>query len=416
MYFFYNIAVHFVDFILKIVVIFNKKIHLFVKGRKDIFEKLENHFDTHDKVIWFHCASLGEFEQGRPIIEKCKKEFSNYKILVTFFSPSGYEIRKDYTFADVVSYLPLDTKRNARKFIEIVNPTIAIFVKYEFWPNLLRALKAKEIKTILVSGIFRKEQFFFKNYGGWMKKSLKTFDHFFVQNQHSKELLEQINFTNATISGDTRFDRVNDITKQDNTLEFIERFIDKKITLVAGSTWPECESLLVDYINNKADSNQKFIIAPHNIKPNEITKLKKSILKETVLYSEIRDKSLSSYQVLIIDTIGLLIKIYSYADIAYVGGGFGAGIHNILEPATFGIPIIIGPNYHKFNEAKELVDLEACTVITNSSEFNDELNLLFTNLFNRKNRGEVARNYIIDNTGATDIIVNYLNKIITKKK
>ena len=408
--------VHIVNFALKIVAIFNTKIRLFVRGRKNVFKKLENHFDTHDKIIWFHCASLGEFEQGRPIIEKCKKEFSNYKILVTFFSPSGYEVRKDYTFADVVSYLPLDTKRNARKFIEIVNPAIAIFVKYEFWPNLLRELKAKEVKTILVSGIFRKEQSFFKNYGSWMKKSLKTFDHFFVQNKNSKELLKQIGYTNTTISGDTRFDRVNDITKQDNMLESVERFVDKKTTLVAGSTWQKDEELLVNYINTKADSNQKFIIAPHKIKSNEIAKLKASILKETVLYSEIDGKELNSYKVLIIDTIGLLAKIYSYADIAYVGGGFGVGIHNILEPATFGIPIIIGPNYQKFNEAKELVDLEACTVITNSAEFNNELNILFVNLGNRKNKGKIARSYIIDNIGATAIIVNYLNKNIAKKE
>ncbi len=416
MYFFYNIAVHIANFILKIVAVFNKKIHLFIKGRRDIFEKVEKHFSTNDAVIWFHCASLGEFEQGRPIIEKTKSQYPNHKILVTFFSPSGYEIRKNYAFADVVSYLPLDTKHNAKKFVKIVNPAIAIFVKYEFWPNLLKQLKTNEVKTILISGIFRKEQSFFKGYGNWMKKSLKTFDHFFVQNKNSKELLKQIGFTNATVSGDTRFDRVNDITKQDNILAFVEQFVDGKITTVAGSTWQKDEELLVNYINTDAESNQKFIIAPHTINSNEIIKLKASISKETVLYSELDGKELNSYQVLIIDTIGLLSKIYSYADIAYVGGGFGTGIHNILEPATFGIPIIIGPNYHKFNEAKELVSLEACTVITNRFEFNNELNTLFANSNIRKIKGDMAKNYIINNIGATDIIVDYLNKRITKKK
>jgi len=414
MYFFYNIVVIIVGFVLKIVAIFNKKIHLFVQGRKDVFKKLENCFEFQDMVIWFHCASLGEFEQGRPIMENIKIQHPTSKILVTFFSPSGYEIKKDYAVADLVTYLPLDTKNNAKRFLKLVNPKIAIFVKYEFWPNLLRELKAKEIKTILVSGIFRKEQLFFKGYGNWMKKSLQTFDHFFIQNQSSKELLKQNGFTNTTVSGDTRFDRVNDITKQDNILKFVEEFSDGNTTLVAGSTWPKCEDLLVDYINTKANTNQKFIIAPHIINAKNVLKLKTNISKESILYSDIIGKKLSSYQVLIIDTIGLLTKIYSYANIAYVGGGFGVGIHNILEPATFGVPIIIGPNYHKFNEAKELVDLEACNVVSNNSEFNLALDKLFSNSSRRKNKGIIARNYIKDNVGATDIIVNYLNKTISK--
>ena len=271
MNFFYNILVYIASFVLNIIAIFNKKIHLFVKGRKGVFKKLENQFNTNDKVIWFHCASLGEFEQGRPIIEKIKSQHPNYKVLITFFSPSGYEIRKNYVIADVVSYLPLDTKYNAKKFIKIVNPKIAIFVKYEFWPNLLKQLKHNKVKTILVSGIFRKEQPFFKGFN-WMKKSLQTFDHFFVQNKNSKELLKQIGFNNATISGDTRFDRVFDITKQNNTLDFAKQFTNKQITLVAGSTWKKDEELLVNYINNKAESNQKFIIAPHNIHTTEIAK------------------------------------------------------------------------------------------------------------------------------------------------
>jgi len=411
---FYNILIYIAGFTLSIIAIFNKKISLFVEGRKDVFEKLERHFDTHDKTIWFHCASLGEFEQGRPIIEKTKVLYPNYKLLVTFFSPSGYEIRKDYPIVDLVTYLPLDTKKNVKRFLHIINPKIVIFIKYEFWPNLLKQLKKNEVKTILVSGIFRKEQSFFKSYGNWMKKSLQTFDHFFVQNQESKELLKQAGFTNTTVSGDTRFDRVFEITKQDNTIEFIERFVDKKITLIAGSTWKKDEELLVNYINHKADLNQKFIIAPHNIRTNEIAKLKESISKEVILFSEMNNKELSSYQVFIIDSVGLLSKIYNYADIAYVGGGFGTGIHNILEPATFGVPILIGPNYHKFKEAKELVNLDACHVIANSSELMKELTSLFTDKNKRKDNGEIARSYILSNIGATDLIVDYLDKAISK--
>lgn len=416
MYFLYNITVYIAIFFLKIVAVFNKKIQLFIKGRKDIFESLEKKFTLDDNIIWFHCASLGEFEQGRPIIEKCKKEFHDYKILITFFSPSGYEIRKNYAEADLVTYLPLDSMKNVKRFLNLVNPKIAVFVKYEFWPNLLKQLKNNGVKTILISGIFRKNQSFFKNYGGWMKKSLATFDHFFVQNENSKKLLNTIGLTNVTVSGDTRFDRVFEITKQNNALEFIEKFVDEKVTLIAGSTWPKDEEILVRYINTVSDSDQKFIIAPHNINPKDIAKLKKGLLKEVVLFSEINDQELNTFRVLIVDTIGLLSKIYNYADIAYVGGGFGTGIHNILEPATFGIPIIIGPNYHKFKEASELVTLDACDVVARSSELNTTLSTLFANSDIRERKGKLSRQYILNNTGATKIIIEYLNKTISKNK
>ncbi len=238
------------------------------------------------------CASLGEFEQARPIIEALKKKHRHYKILVTFFSPSGYEVRKNYNLADVVCYLPLDSALNARKFVAAVNPTLAIFIKYEFWPNLLNELQKKEIKTILVSGILRKNQLFFKSYGGFMKKSLKAFHHFFVQDNNSKQLLNSINFTNVTVAGDTRFDRVLEILEQDNSLDFINEFKDNTYTIVAGSTWAEDEVLLVDYINNEALVGEKLIIAPHNIKPATILEMKKSINKKTLLYSEFKQLSL----------------------------------------------------------------------------------------------------------------------------
>ncbi|MCF6296866.1 MAG: 3-deoxy-D-manno-octulosonic acid transferase [Flavobacteriaceae bacterium] len=418
MYFLYNITVYIASFVLKIIAIFNKKIHLFVSGRKNVFPILEKQFSKTDKIIWFHCASLGEFEQGRPVIEKIKSQtlnpkstFYKHKILVTFFSPSGYEIQKNYAYADAVTYLPFDTKKNTKKFLDIVHPSIAIFVKYEFWPNILKELESRQIKTILVSGIFRSNQFFFKSYGTWLRKSLTAFTYFFVQNKTSKKLLKSIGFTNSTICGDTRFDRVYEITKQDNYLQFIEDFIQNKYILVAGSTWSKDEELLVNYINNYASNDEKFIIAPHNITPNGIENLKKAILKKTTLFS---DKNIdNNAQVFIVDTIGILSKIYSYAHVAYIGGGFGKeGIHNILEPATFGIPLVIGSNFNKFLEAIDLVNLKACKVINNDNELKSHLNKLFRDKGYRKSKEKITKEYILKNIGATKIIVNYIHKKI----
>ena len=411
MYFLYNIIVLIANFFLKIIALFHKKIKLFIEGRKQTFKKLTNVISKNDEVIWFHCASLGEFEQGRPILEKLKEQYPTYKVVLTFFSPSGYEVRKNYKMADVVCYLPIDTRQNAKKFLGIVNPKLVVFVKYEFWPNILKELKTREIKTLLVSGIFRKNQFFFKWYGSWMRKSLVAFDHFFVQDKNSKALLNSINFTNVTVSGDTRFDRVYEITKQDNKLPFIEEFIDNNYTVVAGSTWKEDENLLVDYINNIASEAEKFIIAPHNINSEDIQKLKDSITKKTILFSEKENLSLVNYQVFIIDTVGILTKIYSYANVAYVGGGYTkSGVHNVLEPATFGIPILIGPNYHKFNEAIDLVKEEACFVVNDSKKLCLLLYKFFQDKKNREKVGNSALKYVIDKTGATTKILYYLKK------
>lgn len=406
----YNITVFFASILLPVVAIFNKKIKLFIDGRKETFSKISRLKSK--KTIWFHAASLGEFEQARPIIEELRKKHKDYKILVTFFSPSGYEIRKNYNLADVVCYLPLDSKSKARKFIKIVNPTLVVFVKYEFWPNLLNELKNKEIPTILVSGILREKQFFFKSYGGFMKKSLEAFHHFFVQDINSEKLLNSINFKNVTVAGDTRFDRVSEILQQDNTLDFINEFIDNKFTVVAGSTWQEDETLLVNYINNEASENEKFIIAPHNIKQEAILELQQSINKKTVLHSAKADKNLSEAQIFIIDTIGILTKIYSYADVAYVGGGLKTGLHNILEPATFGIPVVMGDKYNKFKEAVDLVKIGGCISIKNQEEFTKN----FINLKNDKNfrklTGIINKRYIQDNLGATTLIMKFINKNI----
>lgn len=381
-----------------------------MKGRKDVFQNLKIQFIDNENVIWFHCASLGEFEQGRPIMEKLKVQDPSVKILVTFFSPSGYEVRKNYSFAEVVSYLPLDTKKKAKKFIEIVNPKIAIFVKYEFWPNILNELKLHGIDTILVSGIFRKDQVFFKWYGSWMKNSLNSFNHFFLQNEDSKNLLSAIGFKNSTVNGDTRFDRVFEITRQDNHLEFIDKFVTSKRVLVAGSTWPKDEELITNYINNHTSNDEKYIIAPHNINPKEVEQLINSITKKTILYSEKDKQNKFDAQVLIIDSIGILTKVYSYASIVYVGGGFGTGIHNILEPASFGVPILIGPNYHKFKEAKDLVDLGVCEVINSSKELNSQLKVLFNSPDAINKKGKEAKEYVLKNKGASQKIIDYIIK------
>ena len=413
MYFVYNILVLIAGFFLKIMAVFNTKIKLFVEGRSSTFSKLKCAISSSDEVIWFHCASLGEFEQGRPIIEKLKEENPTNKIVLTFFSPSGYEVRKNYEMADVVCYLPLDTQLNAKKFLKIVHPKLAVFVKYEFWPNILRELKNRNVRTLLVSGIFRKNQPFFRWYGAWMRKSLKAFGHFFVQDENSKELLNRIDFSNVTVSGDTRFDRVYEITKQDNTLAFIGKFKNNTLTLVAGSTWKEDEELLVEYINNSASEDEKFIIAPHNINSEAIRKLKNTISKKVVLFSEKSNKikDLEKFQVFIIDTVGLLTKIYSYANIAYVGGGYTkSGVHNVLEPATFGIPILIGPNYHKFKEANDLIKEEACFTVNNSKKLSVLLKKFFQDEQKREKAGNQALNYVVGKTGATTKILYYLKR------
>ncbi|MBE7646983.1 3-deoxy-D-manno-octulosonic acid transferase [Tenacibaculum finnmarkense] len=412
MNFIYNLLLFKVSILLRFIALFNKKIKLFVDGRKQTFSKLENIKKT-DKVIWFHAASLGEFEQGRPIIEALKERYKNHKIVVTFFSPSGYEIRKNYNLADVVCYLPFDTKSNVQKFITKIHPEIAIIIKYEFWPNLLSEVKKQGINTILISGIFREKQSFFKWYGGFMRNKLKAFNHFYVQNEASKKLLSSIGFQNTTIAGDTRFDRVHDILKQDNSLDFINEFKNNSYTVVAGSTWKEDEKLLVNYINNHASADEKFIIAPHNIHQKQLEELRESIHKKTILYSEKEGQNLSENQVFIIDTIGLLTKIYSYADVAYVGGGLATGLHNILEPATFGIPIVFGANkYKKFQEATDLLKLGSVTIVTNNEDFSSNFTTLKANANLRAKMGSENYHYIKNNIGATKIIMNYIKNTL----
>jgi len=408
MLFVYNLVVVLASQLLKFVALFSPKMKLFVDGRKLVFQTLADKIQSSDKTIWFHAASLGEYEQGLPVIEAIKHQFPNHKIVVTFFSPSGYEVRKNNTVADVTVYLPLDTISNAKQFIDLVHPEMAFFIKYEYWPNYLNELKKQQIKTYLISGILREKQAFFKWYGGFYRNALKTFDYFFVQNESSKKLLQSIGFNNVKVSGDTRFDRVVSILERDNSLDFIEQFKDNKTTIVIGSSWPKDESLLVNYINQSSD-DVKFIIAPHNIKSEQIQELKNAITKKTILFSEKDNVNLSDSNVFIIDTIGILTKIYSYADIAYVGGGFGnPGVHNILEPATFGVPVVIGPNYSHFAEATALVNMEGCISIQNQIQLNEAFDLLLRNEDERLEKGHICSTFVQMNKGATQTIINHI--------
>ncbi|WDO13332.1 3-deoxy-D-manno-octulosonic acid transferase [Flavobacterium sp. WW92] len=408
MFFLYNLLVIITGFALKAVAFFNPKMKLFVEGRKNVFKTLGNKIQPKDKTIWFHSASLGEFEQGLPVMEKIRTLYPDHKIVLTFFSPSGYEVRKNSTVADVIVYLPLDTKSNAEKFLKLVHPEMAFFIKYEYWPNYLNALKERNIPTYLFSGIFRKDQVFFKWYGGFYRKALTAFKQFFVQNESSKLLLQQIGFNNVKVSGDTRFDRVLKILERDNSLDFVEKFKNNQLTIVCGSTWPKDEVQLLDFINTNS-FGVKFIIAPHNVKPEQISELKNSISKKTILFSELKNKNLADYDVFIIDTIGILTKIYSYADIAYVGGGFGtSGLHNILEPATFGIPIVIGPNYQKFSEAVALVNMGGCISVKNKKELEETLSLLIQNEDERFEKGHISSTFVQMNKNATEVILKNL--------
>ncbi|MDI5896841.1 3-deoxy-D-manno-octulosonic acid transferase [Flavobacterium yafengii] len=408
MLFLYTIIVQIVGFLLKIAALFSPKMKLFVEGRKLVFPVLEQKIKPTDKTIWFHAASLGEYEQGLPVIEKIKEQFPLHKIVVTFFSPSGYEVRKNNTVADVTVYLPLDTKKNAQQFLKLVHPDLVFFIKYEYWPNYLAELKKRNTKTYLISGILRKNQLFFKWYGGFYREALNTFTYFFVQNETSKKLLQQVGKTNVSVSGDTRFDRVAAILEKDNSLDFISQFKENTLTIVVGSSWPKDENLLVDFINSNT-LNIKFIIAPHNIKEEQIQALKNSITQKTVLFSEKEGENLADFDVFIIDTIGILTKIYSYADIAYVGGGFGnPGVHNLLEPATFGVPILIGPNYSHFAEATALVNMEACISINNSKELDEAFKNLIQNDDIRQEKGHMCSTFVQMNKGATASILKHI--------
>jgi 3-deoxy-D-manno-octulosonic-acid transferase len=409
--FIYNILINIAWFGLKVIALFNAKIKLFVQGRKQTFSMLEEQLGPTDKTIWMHVASLGEFEQGLPILERLSSKYPEHKMVLSFFSPSGYEVKKNTSAADVVVYLPMDNKSNVKHFLNIVNPRLAIFVKYEVWPNYLYHLKKRNIPTILVSAIFSRRQVYFKSFGGFMRRSLRKFDHYFVQDKKSKKLLESIGISNSSVGGDTRLDRVSEILQRDNHLDFMDRFKNNQLCLVAGSTWPEDEKILIDYINNTSEKI-KFVIAPHEIKASHIDKITLLLKKTAVRYSELGNQNLKEIDILIIDTIGLLTKIYSYANIAYVGGGFATGLHNTMEPAVFGIPIIIGPQFEGFKEAEDLVKEGGVIPVSSQDSFNNLMGDLLNNPISIKKIGDINADYINANRGASELIMKHISKIL----
>ncbi|QXP60134.1 3-deoxy-D-manno-octulosonic acid transferase [Olleya sp. HaHaR_3_96] len=407
----YNIAIQLATLALKFLSLFNNKLKLGVIGRAKTFDLLQQSINKGDRTLWFHCASLGEYEQGLPIFNELRKDYPKHKIVLTFFSPSGYEIRKNAPFADVVVYLPLDSKQHAKRFITIVNPELTVFVKYEIWPNYLNQIKVRGLKAILISAVFRKEQSFFKWYGIETKNALFAFDHIFTQNEPSKTLLESIGYTTATVSGDTRFDRVSNQLEINNNLPFLDEFKDNKLCVVIGSSWPEDESILVDFINVYKGLPVKFIIAPHNIKSKQIENIQSGLNKSSVLFTTKEGQNLQDYDVFILDTIGLLSKAYSYANIAYVGGAMGTtGLHNILEPAVFGVPIIIGKNYSKFPEAYDMIANGGVLSVANKAQLFSNLNLLITDKEYRRTTGLKNLNFINDNKGAVIKVTEFLKQ------
>ncbi len=401
----YSLFLYIYYFLIFIASVFNKKAKFWINGRKNLMSDIKESVNLNDETVWIHCASLGEFEQGRPVIEKLKEGFPGLKIVLTFFSPSGYEIRKNYEIADHVFYLPLDSAGNAKKFVQIINPIFAVFIKYEFWFNYLEQLYKNNIPVFLVSANFRENQVFFKWYGKWYRKLLKRFKLLFVQNERSQKLLNSIGIKNSIITGDTRFDRVIKIASQKQSVKEIESFINKNPIIVAGSTWEKDEDLLVPYINS-SDKSFKTIIAPHEINQKKIELLRQHISKKCILYSEISQQDLTNYEVLIIDTIGLLSRIYRYADIAYIGGGFGNGIHNILEAAAFGLPIIFGPNHSNFQEALDLIDLKAAFPLNNYNKLKAIIDKLLADQYFLNETGKISSKYITSNAGSTVKIIN----------
>lgn len=395
--FFYSVFIHFAS-------LFNRKAKLFKEGRKNWQTKLQDQIEKDARYIWFHCASLGEFEQGRPVIEELKKKYPVYKIVLTFFSPSGYEIRKNYELADVISYLPLDTKSNAKTFLNIVRPEKVFFVKYEYWYFYISELRKQNIPLYIFSAIFRDNQHFFKNtlWARWYRKALNSFEHFFVQNEKSKELLQSIGFSNVTVSGDTRFDRVATIANGAKNIPLVEKFKGDNRLIIAGSTWKPDEELLVDFINN---TDEKFVIAPHEVSETNINRIHQMLKKPAVSFSKVSGNDIENYQVLIIDSIGLLSSLYQYGSIAYIGGGFGIGIHNILEAATFGMPIVFGPKYEKFKEALDLTSKGGAFTISDFTELNHIFNKLILDQNYLDTAAAVSKKYVEKNVGSTKLII-----------
>lgn len=423
--FLYNFSIYAYQSIIWLISPFNNKAKMWIEGRNSMSKQQTSNIEHQklnvknrtSKTAWFHCASLGEFEQGRPVIERFKQTFPAYVIVLTFFSPSGYEVRKNYTGADFICYLPSDTPSNARDFIEKINPSIAFFVKYEFWYNYLTILHKKQIPVISFSAIFRPNQIFFKWYGEFHRNILTNFDHIFVQNQASFILLQNIGIQNVTVGGDTRFDRVAEIVKKSHKHIVVNSFKADKPLLIIGSCWQEDFEIFAPFLNNFT-KELKVIIAPHEINKQQIDNWIKVLKGNTIKFSDIAEVEFDYenpflYKTLIIDNIGMLSDLYREADFAWIGGGYGKGLHNILEAATFGLPIFFGnKNYRKFQEAVDLEELTGAKPVENTTDFASEFEKLYNDLDLRKRKSDIIKNYVKENLGGTDKVIKYVKNCI----
>ena len=404
----YNFVIRFTAFLLRLAAPFHQKLRLMIRGHKLTWRLLQEKRDRNAPYVWFHAASLGEFEQARPLIEAIRKDHPRYKILLTFFSPSGYEVRKDYPLADIICYLPFDTKKNVRRFLNLTQPRIAIFIKYEFWYNYIRESYRRHIPVYLVSALFRENQIFFKKTGLQYGKMLRYYTHFFVQDEGSAQLLRKHHIQQVTVAGDTRIDRVIGIQKEAKRLPLIEIFAHPNtLVFIAGSSWGPDEDIFIDYFNTHPAL--KMIIAPHEIHESHLVEIEQKLQRPHLRYSQVTEDNALQQDCLIIDSFGLLSSVYRYGHIGYIGGGFGRGIHNLAEAAVYGIPVIFGPNYAKFREAYGLIAHGGGFSISHKTAFNQQMDLFTNDPSARMEAGEKAKTYILGNAGATRKIMQHLS-------
>jgi 3-deoxy-D-manno-octulosonic-acid transferase len=419
MIFLYNFGILAYRFGIWVASFFNVKARLWLEGRQSLFEIIENQSfikkNENSKIVWIHVASLGEFEQGRPLMEHLKKNHpEKYQIILSFFSPSGYELRKNYALADFVTYMPLDTAANANRFLNAIQPDIAVFVKYEFWFHHLNELKNRHIPTILIAAVFRPDQIFFRSYGTFFKNLLTNdyFNQIFVQNDNSLELLQNIGCQQVVLAGDTRIDRVTAIAAEAKAFPLIQQFVGNDNALICGSTWEADETLIFNWLQNIGSTVfKKIIIAPHEIGKSHIQQLQKRLPNQTICYSQLVDNQLiGNATILIIDNIGMLSALYRYGKVAYIGGGFGTGIHNILEPAAFGLPILFGTKYQKFVEANALMATGGAFSVQNLKQFAAKIAFL-ENSHHWESTSSIVKQYVDKNRGATQLVANYIEKL-----
>ena len=404
----YNVVIYLVLWGIAIASLFDHKVRKMWRGEREAFRLLKQKVDPTAQYVWFHAASLGEFEQGRPLMERIRRDFPQYKILLTFYSPSGYEVRKDYPLADVVCYLPMDKPSLVRRFLDAVKIEKAFFVKYEFWGNYLSELKRRGIPTYIISAIFRSTQAFFKWYGATFRRMLGCYDMLFVQDEESRALLAGIGVDNVVVAGDTRFDRVTDILEDHTDLPVVESFSRGAFTLFVGSSWQPDEDFIIPYFNKHPE--MKMVLAPHEISEDRISGILTGLKRPAVRYTKTTPEEAAEADCLIIDCYGILSKSYRFATVAYVGGGFGVGIHNINEAAVYGIPVVFGPKYGKFKEARDLIALEGAFTVSGGDEYALVMNRLLSDGEYLKKHGEIAGGYIRDNLGATRRIYDAIFK------